>query len=547
MIGEPHPVTGGPHPVTGGPHPVTGGPQVGNSDGIPDLGLERLLIVVTGSAYAWSLPYWLDWLRLNHPGVEVRVVLTRSAERFVTRQVIAARTGGTVWSDSWPEDEATARHVEWARWAQAIVVYPATVHFLARLALGLADSPALLAAQSTRAPVVVAPALPPGALDGDAFRGHWATLAARPNVVLVPPVPGRSLTTGQDDAWVPPGLPHALRLLVESRPEPDASSSGESSGDPTSDGEFGTGLLRTSVRELPGGGWRWRRTPGPLAPTPFQPVDEELDRLLARAGSGDGSGAGSGSGSDSGSGSGSGNGGARLVPGTADGPARRYEVRGEVSVAHLLLNGGLGPHLAGPLRDLGRLLRALHRLEPPTGRPATPSRALARLGDWLGGRAASPRAACAQAGLRRELGEERWSRLLAWYRRTAGDPDTTLAHGAPGLGSLVVDHASGGVDLLVGEDVCALPWYLDLGWVVGELVELQWQLGGDKAQWQALTDALFEGYGRDLGPEWHRIAALRILLHVHDIAAYLDGFDHGFDHYAGFLRFLVDLDGKEAS
>ncbi|MFJ8626480.1 flavoprotein [Kitasatospora sp. NPDC093550] len=513
------------------PHPVPGEPQAG----VPDLGLERLLVVVTGSAYAWSLPYWLDWLRLNHPGTEVRVVLTRSAERFVTRQVIAARTGGTVWSDSWPEDEATARHVEWARWAQAIVVYPATVHFLARLALGLADSPALLAAQSTRAPVVVAPALPPGALDGAAFRGHWATLAARPNVVLVPPVPGRSLTTGDEDAWVPPALPHALRLLVESR----TGSAAAQVEDPASGEEFGTGLLRTSVRELPSGGRRWRRTPGPMAPTPFQPVDEELDRLLARVDLGDG-----GDGGDGGGGRG---GGARLVPGTADGPSRRYDVRGEVSVAHLLLNGELGPELVGPLRDVGRLLRALHRLGPPAGRAVAPSRALARLGDWLTGRAASPRAACAQGGLRRELGEERWSRLLAWYRRTAADPDTTLAHGAAGLGSLVVDRASGGVDLLVGEDVCVLPWYVDLGWVVGELVELQWQLGGDKAQWQALTDALFDGYGRDLGPEWHRIAALRILLHVHDIAAYLDGFDRGFDHYAGFLRFLVDLDGKEAS
>ncbi|AVZ73524.1 hypothetical protein SLUN_16375 [Streptomyces lunaelactis] len=72
-------------------------------------------------------------------------------------------------------------------------------------------------------------------------------------------------------------------------------------------------------------------------------------------------------------------------------------------------------------------------------------------------------------------------------------------------------------------------------------------MGGDKESWQALTSALFEGYGRELGQEWKSMAALRILLHVHDIAAYVDDFDRGFDHYCDFLRFLVDLPQNEDS
>ncbi|MCZ0973047.1 hypothetical protein O1L55_19955 [Streptomyces albulus] len=143
--------------------------------------------------------------------------------------------------------------------------------------------------------------------------------------------------------------------------------------------------------------------------------------------------------------------------------------------------------------------------------------------------------------MRRSLGEARWAQVLAWHSRTVTDTVTTFAHGAAGLGALVIDRDSGGIDLLIGEDVCMTPWYVDLGWVVGELVELQWQVGGDKGAWQSLTDALFEGYGRDLGQRWKEIAALRILLHVHDIAAYLDDFDRGFDHYCDFLRFLIDL------
>ncbi|MFP3988999.1 flavoprotein [Streptomyces sp. E11-3] len=483
---------------------------------VPELGMNRLLLVVTGSAYAWSTPYWLELLRLHCPELEVRVVLTRSAERFVTPQAIAARVGGAVSCDVWPDDEATARHVEWAEWAEAILVYPATMHFMARLALGLADSPALLAAQCTRAPVALAPALPPGALEGAAVQRHWTALAARPNVVLVPPVPGRSLTTGREDAWVPPPLPEALRLIVERRAEAVAATPEQ----PGPDAEFGTGLLRTSVHDLPTGGHRWHREPGPLAPTPFQPAGGEAYRLLRGIGElGD----------------------ARLAMGTAEGPARRYDVRGDVSAAHLLLRQGPAAELAKHLHDLGRLLRAVHDLEPPAGPRTGPSRGLARLGDWLTGRAASPRAACAQGQVRRSLGEARWAQVLAWHSQTVADPDTALAHGAAGLGSLIVDRDTGGIDLLVGEDVCGSPWYVDLGWVVGELVELQWQVGGDKGAWQSLTDALFEGYGRDLGQRWKQIAALRILLHVHDIAAYLEDFDRGFDHYCDFLRFLIDL------
>ncbi|MGX1975447.1 flavoprotein [Streptomyces kronopolitis] len=483
---------------------------------VPDPGLKRLLLVVTGSAYAWSTPYWLELLRQHCPELEVRVVLTRSAERFVTPQAIGARVSGTVSSDVWPDDESTARHVEWAQWAEAILVYPATMHFMARLALGLADSPALLAAQCTRAPVALAPALPPGALDSAAVRQHWAALAARPNVVLVPPVAGRSLTTGREDAWVPPPLPDALKLITErldstTAPPPEQ---------PEPSAEFGTGLLKTSVHNLPTGGSCWRRQPGPLAPTPFQAAGSEAYRLLQGVGAlGD----------------------ARLVTGTVDGPARLYDVCGDVSAAHLLLHQGPATELAKPLHDLGRLLRAVHDLEPPTGSWTGTSRGLARLGEWLAGRAGGPRAACAQGQVRRSLGEARWAQVFAWYSQTVTDADTTLAHGSAGLGALVVDRDSGGVDLLTGEDVCVMPWYVDLGWVVGELVELQWQVGGDKAAWQSLTDALFEGYGRDLGQRWKEIAVLRILLHVHDIATYLDDFDRGFDHYCDFLRFLIDL------
>ncbi|MEV8453908.1 flavoprotein [Streptomyces sp. NPDC052095] len=201
-----------------------GVPGLPDGDRAPGLNIERLLLVTAGSAFATGMPYWVDWLRMSYPELEIKLVLTRSAQRFVTRQALAGRLHGSgeVLLDEWPEHEGTARHVELAQWAQAVVVYPATFHYVARLALGLADSPTLLACHCTGAPVVVAPALPPGGLESAAFQNHWAALAARPNVVLAPPRTGVSLTTGRAEAWVPPLLPEVITMLEHRRAELEA-------------------------------------------------------------------------------------------------------------------------------------------------------------------------------------------------------------------------------------------------------------------------------------------------------------------------------------
>ncbi|MGR8009455.1 flavoprotein [Streptomyces hypolithicus] len=187
--------------------------------GVPDFGVSRLLLVGTGSVSVSDLPFWAEWLRASYPRLEITTVITRSAERFVSRASLAARTGGDVLTDAWPQDTAHARHVAWAEWAEAVVVYPATLHFVARLALGLADTPAVLAAQCTAAPVAVAPALPPGGLDSAAYQAHWTALTARRNVVVAPPRSGVSATTGRPDAWVPALLPDVIELLEQRRVE----------------------------------------------------------------------------------------------------------------------------------------------------------------------------------------------------------------------------------------------------------------------------------------------------------------------------------------
>ncbi|GAA1014401.1 hypothetical protein Aple_079520 [Acrocarpospora pleiomorpha] len=184
----------------------------------PPFRAERLLILITGSLGATFMPYWLNWLRLFYPRLDIRVVITRSAERFVTRQSLAALLGKDVPLDAWPDSpEPGSPHVDYASWPDTVLVYPATYNFLSRFAGGLADTPMLLALQCTTAVIGIAPNLPPGAERSHAYQQSRAAIEARPNVVLVDPVPGLSTHTREQNALVAPPLPILVERLEELR------------------------------------------------------------------------------------------------------------------------------------------------------------------------------------------------------------------------------------------------------------------------------------------------------------------------------------------
>jgi phosphopantothenoylcysteine synthetase/decarboxylase len=175
---------------------------------------SRLLIVITGSINAALAPSWLSWLKISFPELSVRIVVTRSALRFVTPQALAVISDSTVLTDEWPSaPEPGAAHTEMAGAADAILVYPATMHYVARLALGIADTPSLLAIACTQVPVVVAPSFPPGGWDSPVTKEHLERLAGRSNVSVIPPVQGFSFTTRKDNGCYPPPLPRLLHGL----------------------------------------------------------------------------------------------------------------------------------------------------------------------------------------------------------------------------------------------------------------------------------------------------------------------------------------------
>lgn len=172
---------------------------------------SRLLVIVTGSLNAAFAPQWVAWLRSLRPRLEYKIVVTRSAERFVTRNAISVIGETAVMTDEW-DDRARpgSMHTALAEWAEAIVIYPATFHYLARLALGLADTPSLLTVQCVDVPVLVAPSLPPGGWDSPVVAEHLDRLAKRSNISVIPPHRGFSFTTGSANGYFPPPLPQIM-------------------------------------------------------------------------------------------------------------------------------------------------------------------------------------------------------------------------------------------------------------------------------------------------------------------------------------------------
>lgn len=136
---------------------------------------KHILLGVTGGIAAYKSPDLVR--RLVERGAQVQVVMTASASEFVSPLTFQAVSGRPVRTDLWdPAAEAAMGHIELARWADLVLVAPATAGFLARLAGGQADDLLSTLCLATEAPVAVAPAM---------NRVMWANAATRANIATL--------------------------------------------------------------------------------------------------------------------------------------------------------------------------------------------------------------------------------------------------------------------------------------------------------------------------------------------------------------------------
>jgi phosphopantothenoylcysteine decarboxylase/phosphopantothenate--cysteine ligase len=125
--------------------------------------------------------------RLVKLGARVRVVMTRSAARFVGPMTFAVLSENKVCLDLFDEkNDAAIRHIAWAEAAQAVVIAPATANMVAKLAHGIADDALSTFMLAVTCPVMICPSMNSNMFEHPAHRRNLRQLEADGNLVLAP-------------------------------------------------------------------------------------------------------------------------------------------------------------------------------------------------------------------------------------------------------------------------------------------------------------------------------------------------------------------------
>lgn len=118
---------------------------------------KNILICVSGGIAAYKITYLIrDFIK---KGAEVHVLMTPSAENFVSKLTLSTLSKKPVFSDFYSENGTWNNHVELALWADVIIMAPCTANTLAKMVHGMCDNLVLATYMSAKCPVFIAPAM----------------------------------------------------------------------------------------------------------------------------------------------------------------------------------------------------------------------------------------------------------------------------------------------------------------------------------------------------------------------------------------------------
>src|SRR2546423_9981209 len=145
----------------------------------------KIALGVTGGIAAYKAPDLVR--RLRDVGAEVRVIVTPNGARFVSPLALAAVSDHGVILDQWGDSgRGGVDHIELARWAELLLVAPATANVIAKLAIGIADDALSTYALAHRTDIMVAPAMNTFMLQHPTVQQNMPALRARGVIVLDP-------------------------------------------------------------------------------------------------------------------------------------------------------------------------------------------------------------------------------------------------------------------------------------------------------------------------------------------------------------------------
>lgn len=194
---------------------------------------KQIVLGITGGIAAYKAAETLR--RLQDAGATVRVVMTRGATRFITPLTFQALSGHDVLTDEDSEADNAMDHIQLARWADLVLVAPATADFISRLIHGRADDLLTALCLATEAPLAVAPAMNQQMWQNPATQANIALLEDR-NIHQFGPAegsqacgetgPGRMLEPEQlverAGALFETGSLQGLRILITAGPTREA-------------------------------------------------------------------------------------------------------------------------------------------------------------------------------------------------------------------------------------------------------------------------------------------------------------------------------------
>ena len=145
----------------------------------------NIVLGVSGGIAAYKAPDLVR--RLQDAGADVRVILTPNAARFVSPLSLATVSGHGVILEQWGDpDKGGVDHIELARWAELLLIAPATANLIAKLAVGIADDALSTYAVAHRAGIVIAPAMNTSMLLHPTVQQNLAMLRARGCDIMEP-------------------------------------------------------------------------------------------------------------------------------------------------------------------------------------------------------------------------------------------------------------------------------------------------------------------------------------------------------------------------
>jgi phosphopantothenoylcysteine decarboxylase/phosphopantothenate--cysteine ligase len=165
---------------------------------------KHIVLGITGGIAAYKSAELVR--RLREQGAAVRVVMTAGAVEFITPLTLQALSGNPVATNLLdPAAEAAMGHIELARWADAVLVAPATANFIARRVHGRGDDLLTAVCLASDAPQAVAPAMNRGMWEDPATRANIATLEARGIRVFGPAEGGQACGDSGPGRLLEPG------------------------------------------------------------------------------------------------------------------------------------------------------------------------------------------------------------------------------------------------------------------------------------------------------------------------------------------------------